>query len=92
MTIYGKNFTENFMAQNPYVLGTHVNRLGQLITFYEHPTRGDEAFVYGMIDGILFNTGFMDLDDMTAEHGEYTPEIEKGALWCGDMHEQDLPK
>lgn len=80
------------MAQNPSVLGTHVNRLGQTITFYEHPIMGDEEFVYGMIDGILFNTGFMELDDMIAEHGEYTPSIKDGALWSGDMHEQDLPK
>lgn len=80
-----------FLAQQPTVLGTHVNVLEQTITFYEHPTKGDDFFIMAGIGDYIFQTSFFELDDMTADHGEYTPQIFAGSLWFGDMHEEDLP-
>jgi hypothetical protein len=83
MTICSPQTTAKFMALEPTSYGTHTNKLGQIITFYEHPLRGDEAPVYGMIEGVLFVTDFWETDDMEAEHGEYTPLLVDGKIHCG---------
>lgn len=83
MTICNPAFTAKFLALNPTSYGTMTNTSGQVVTFYEHPLRGDEAPVYGMIDGVLFNTEFFETDDMEAEHGEYTPHLVDGEIWMG---------
>lgn len=83
MNFTSKNFQDSFMSQDPFKMGEYTNNIGQLIEFYEHPTRGDEACVYALIEGHLINTGFMDLDDMIADHGEYTPKIIYGNLYAG---------
>jgi hypothetical protein len=67
-----------FMAKNPTVLTTTVNRMGQLVTFFEHPTQGDEAPVYAAIGDRLANTGFYDLDDMLDQcigYDDYVPML-----------------
>jgi hypothetical protein len=74
-----------FMAYNPTVLGTTINRLGQLVTFYEHPTQGDEAPVYAGIADRLANTGNYDLDDMLDQsigYDDYVPVLVDDKIVC----------
>ena len=83
MYVTGPKFTEWFKANNPTLLGTHTNNKGQEIKFFEHPTKGDEACVYGEIEGVVFNTEFFETDDMMADDGEYTPHLVDGKVYCG---------
>lgn len=78
------NYTK-LMSQNPTKYGSMMNDLGQLIDFYEHPILGDEAQVIAVNDELQLAsyTGFYDLDDMTAEHGEYQPSFVNGELVIG---------
>lgn len=78
------NYTK-LMSQNPTKYGSMMNDLGQLIDFYEHPVLGDEAQVIAVNDELQLAsyTGFYDLDDMTAEHGEYQPSFVNGELVIG---------
>ena len=76
---------KKLMDQNPTVYDTFINSLGQTITFTEHPTKGDEAEVICVcheLELASYST-FFDLDDMTAEHGEYEPSFEDGKFFIG---------
>lgn len=72
-------YTTKFMAHNPMALDTVVNSKGQTCTYYEHPTMGDESTVYVMIDGILADTDFFDIDQLS----DYEPILTKdGVILC----------
>ncbi len=73
------------MSYNPTQLGEMTNSLGQVITFYEHPTRGDEHPIIAVSHELqaIGNTEFYELDDMMAEHGEYEPSFQAYELVIG---------
>lgn len=53
-----------FLAKNPTLLATVRG-----INFYEHPTRGDEAPVYAIVDGRLIETDAWDCADLINDSG-----------------------
>lgn len=73
------------MALQPTKYGQMTNDKGQLIEFYEHPLRGDEHPVIAVCHelNLAATTDFYELDDMTAEHGEYQPWFNDGQLFYG---------
>ena len=75
-----------FLAKNPTVLGTTVNRFKQTVTFLEHPDRGDEAPIYVQIGDNVANSGFYDLGDMQLEpddpYDDYVPVLQDGVIDC----------
>jgi hypothetical protein len=78
---------EKLMNQNPTELGSITNSKGQLITFYEHPILGDEAEVICVCHDmrVASYSGFFELDDMMAEHGEYEPWFDMNEYRVGDL-------
>jgi hypothetical protein len=78
------NYTK-FMALQPTKYGQMTNDKGQLIEFYEHPLRGDEHPVIAVCHelNLAATTDFYELDDMTAEHGEYQPWFNDGQIFYG---------
>jgi hypothetical protein len=77
---------EKLMSHKPTVYGEMTNSHGQKIVFVEHPTRGDEYPVIAVCHVLKLagTTDFFELDDMTAEHGEYEPWFnEEGELEIG---------
>ena len=62
-------------STNPTEYDKMINSKGQIIRFVEHPTYGDEHPVIAICDEleVAESTGFFELDDMLAEHGEYEP-------------------
>ena len=77
---------QKLISLNPTVYGTMINSQKQEITFVEHPTRGDEYPVIAVCHELKLAaaTDFFELDDMTAEHGEYEPWFDKdGELVIG---------
>lgn len=81
MTTKTPEFTAKFMAHNPTVLDTKLSSHKQVCTFYEHPTRGDEAPVYVMIGEVLADTEFFDLDDFYTG-SDYEPVLIDGQIIC----------
>ena len=79
------NYTK-LMAAKPCKYGEMTNSKGQLIEFYEHPTRGDEYPVIAVshYHQLAAYTDFYDLCDMTVEHGEYEPLFIDGRLYIGE--------
>lgn len=78
----------NLMSQEPTRYGQMLNTKSQIIEFYEHPTKGDEAPVIAVCHKLKAAgyTGFFELDDMKATHGEYEPSFdEDGVLWIGEF-------
>lgn len=71
-------YTDKFMSKNPTVLATKVNIEGQTCTYYEHPTQGEDACVYVMIDGVLADTDFYDVD----QPEDYEPILKDGVIAC----------
>ena len=62
---------EKFMSHNPTLLASFGG-----YNLYKHPTLGDEAPIAMVTpSGILYNTGFFDLDDFDLE---LCKEIERG--------------
>ena len=76
---------EKLMSLNPYKYGTMMNELDQQIDFYEHPIHGDESDVIAVCHELKLAdyTGFFELGDMTAKHGEYQPKFVNGVLVIG---------
>lgn len=74
-------YTEKFMSHNPTQLLQQLNSNKQVCTFYEHPTKGDEAAVYVMIGEVLADTGFFDTDDFYFE-SDYEPTLIDGQIMC----------
>lgn len=74
------------MKLEPFKYGSMMNDMGQQIDFYEHPLRGEEAEVIAVSHEMQLAeyTGFYELDDMTAEHGEYQPAFIDGELYIGE--------
>ena len=72
MIVKSDAYKTKFFAHHPSKIGGMINTKLQHVEFFEHPTQGDEAPVFGVIDGTLFNTGFFDLDDM-AQGLEFEP-------------------
>jgi hypothetical protein len=79
------NYTK-LMKLEPTILGAMTNSKGQHIEFLEHPIHGDEAEVLCVCHALelIDYSGFYDLGDMTADHGEYEPWFdEDGTLQIG---------
>lgn len=73
---------DKLMAHNPTQLDTMVNQRGQTVTFYEHPTAGDEWTVLGVIDKTAFDTDFWDTGDFF-EDSDYNPILlDSGDVVC----------
>jgi len=81
MIVKSEKFKTKFFAHHPSKLGGMVNTKLQHVEFYEHPEYGDEVPVFGVIDGVLFNTEFFDLDDM-AQGLEYEPVLVGNDIKC----------
>lgn len=77
---------EKLMSRNPTKYGSMINSIGQEIDFYECPIHGDEISVIAVCHSICLAdyTGFYELDDMTAEDGEYEPSFRGGVLYIGE--------
>lgn len=75
------------MSHNPTKYGSMTNDKGQIIDFYEHPLKGDESSIIAVNHDLQLAdyTGFFELDDMTAEHGEYQPSFVLGQLYIGEL-------
>lgn len=75
------------MAHDPTSLGTHKNKLGQTIEFYEHPMHGDFSQVICVCHELKLAeySTFFETSDMEAEHGEYEPSFQNGMLYLGDF-------
>lgn len=73
------------MSLEPYVLGELKNSIGQVITFVEHPTRGDEYPVICVCNELQLaeKSDFYEIDDMIATHKEYEPLFIDGKLQIG---------
>ena len=73
---------DKLMSHNPTVYGEMTNSRGQQIVFVEHPHLGDECDVIAVCHELKLAayTGFFELDDMMAEHGEYEPIFFDGQL------------
>lgn len=78
MITKSETYTAKFMANNPTVLDTKVNSIGQTCTFLEHPTMGEDACVYVLVDGILADTEFYDVD----QPSDYEPILKDGVIAC----------
>lgn len=78
---------EKLMSHNPTKYGEFTNTKGQLIEFYEHPLIGDEWPVICVSHELKLaaTSDFYELDDMTAEHGEYEPVFIDGELYHGEF-------
>jgi len=77
---------EKIMSQNPHKYCEMTNSKGQIITFYEHPIKGDEAEVLVACHELklMAYSGFFETDDMEADHKEYEPSFQNGKLFIGD--------
>ena len=78
---------EKLMSHKPTSYGKHTNSINQVIEFYEHPLKGDEAEVICVCHELQLaeNSTFFETDDMIAEHKEYEPSFIDGKLYIGDM-------
>lgn len=76
---------QKLMDYNPTSLGKFTNSLNQEIEFYEHPILGDEAGVVCVCHELKLasTSGFMETDDMVADHKEYEPLFIEGKLTYG---------
>lgn len=76
---------EKLMNLEPTKYGEVKNNIGQLIEFYEHPIYGQDEPVVAVCHELklAFYTDFYELDDMIAEHGEYTPIFIDGKIHYG---------
>jgi hypothetical protein len=67
---------DKLMSANPYELDNMVNSYQQKVTFYEHPTQGDESPIIAVCHSMkqAFLTDFFDTEDMLNEDSdEYQP-------------------
>lgn len=85
LKILSERSKERFMSQDPFVYGEHANVLGQRMKFLEHPTQGDTAPVYALVEAdgsdYLVNTDFYDVEDLLDP--EYEVVIFDGQAMCG---------
>lgn len=72
-------YKEDLENQNPRRLMSILNEEGQLVTFYEHPTEGEDAPIVGCIEGTWFDTTFYDLEEFYTE-GDYLPVKLSGGI------------
>lgn len=77
------NFHE-LLKKNPTEIGFIINKLGQGVIFYEHPSAGDLSPIIAAFPNyqLAYLTDFFDLDDMIADHGEYQPVVYNGKCCC----------
>ena len=78
-----------FMDQDPFEYGQMTNSKGQTIHFYEHPFYGDEHEIIVVCHSMqmVSDSGFFDIEDMTAEHGEYEPWFDmSGEYHVGNLN------
>jgi hypothetical protein len=86
--------SKKFLDLDPTELDLFTNLVGQTVTLYEHPTRGDEAPVYGEINGVVFDTEFYDTEDMTYDDSDYAPLLlADGNVVCSyEIRDHDICK
>jgi hypothetical protein len=75
---------QKLMEKNPTELGSFLNSKLQKVYFYEHPIYGDESeiIVVSHDKKVASYSGFFDLEDMTATHGEYEPWFDDANNYC----------
>ena len=78
---------QKLMSQNPTEYGKYSNSKGQLITFVEHPFKGDEFPVICVCHELQLAeaSDFFEIDDMVAAHKEYEPSFQDSKLFIGDF-------
>ena len=81
---------KKFMELNPTEYERITNSKGQVIVFYEHPLRGDEAECICVCHELELAeySGFMETNDMIADHKEYEPSFKDGKFMIGDHSER----
>ncbi len=86
--------SKKFLDLNPTELDSFKNLVGQRVRFLEHPTRGDEAPVYGEINGVVFDTEFFDTEDMSYNDSDYSPlMLADGSVVCSyEIRDHDICK
>jgi hypothetical protein len=74
------------MSKKPTKYSEMTNRLGQVIEFYEHPIRGDEAEIICVNHNLKLASysTFYDIEDMIAEHREYEPSFINCKFYIGN--------
>lgn len=81
MVTKNESFRDKFMAMDPTLIDQGTNSLGQIWQAYEHPTKGDETFVYVMIGDVLASSEFFDTEDFY--HGsDYEPTLVDNEIKC----------
>jgi hypothetical protein len=77
---------EKLTAYQPTEYGRMTNSIGQEIIFVEHPISGDFYFIIAVCHELKLAaaTDFFELDDMTADHGEYEPLFIDGNFQHGN--------
>jgi hypothetical protein len=75
---------DKLMSKNPTKYDEITNHLGQLIEFFEHPTKGDEYPVIAVYraEKIAVCTDFFDTDDMQDVDSDYIPCYVDGEMLC----------
>lgn len=73
-------YFNRFFQENPTMLASKDNSLGQKITFYEHPRLGEDAPIMVEIGGKLFTSEFWDTEDMLAGD-DYEPILSEGRMF-----------
>lgn len=78
---------EKLMNENPFEYGEMTNSIGQLISFIEHPFRGDEYPIICVCHKLKLAccSDFFETDDMLADHKEYEPSFEDGKFYIGEF-------
>ena len=86
--------SKKFLDLDPTELDSFTNLVGQKVRFLEHPTRGDEAPVYGEINGVVFDTEFYDTEDMSYNDSDYSPlMLADGSVVCSfEIRDHDICK
>ena len=79
---------ENFMADNPLLLESFINQLGQKVDVYEDADNGDCAPVIAVIEKVATITDFFDTDDFYKD-SEYNPVLVNGEISC---HVNQIPQ
>lgn len=80
--MYRKYLYNDIMSKKPYVYDGFVNSMNQMVVLLEHPTEGDDAPVIVSFPehGVMFDSGFMETDDMKNMDGDYVPHLVDGEM------------
>jgi hypothetical protein len=76
---------DKFMSLKPYEYSEFKNSIGQLITFAEHPIKGDSAPIMAIFkeEKKVYCTDFYELGEMDEVNGEYEILLIKNIIQYG---------